>query len=239
MAGVGRAEDRALIAVWADQVHLAGKVEVTSDAALLPAAGTPEGWGVALIAGTGSMAFARAPDGRTARGGGWGYLLGDEGSGYTLVLAGLQAVMRAADDRGPATSLRDRFLDKLGLREPAELVGAIYQGGRDRPALAALAPVVLEAAAKGDTVANSLVDQAAGELAQTLAAAARKLGLDQGVVPVALAGGLLLASPEYRERVLRAVAALGLQAGPVTLVHEPAQGALRLAMHNINKPDPV
>ena len=86
-------------------VRLARHVEVTNDAAILLAAGTPDGWGVALVSGTGSIAFGRAPDGRTARGGGWGYLLGDEGSAYALVLAGLQAVARAADGRGEPTCL--------------------------------------------------------------------------------------------------------------------------------------
>src|SRR5262249_20264598 len=105
-----------------------------------------------------------------------------------------------------------------------------YRGGWDRTALAALAPVIFEAAAEGDGVAIGLVEQAARDLAQTIAAAARKLELDRSTVPVALAGGMLLASAEYRERVLRAVAALGIEAEPVALVQEPAEGALRLAL---------
>src|SRR5207302_776208 len=104
------------------------------DAALLLAAGTPEGWGVAVVAGTGSMAFARAADGRTARAGGWGPLLGDEGSGYAIALAGLRAAARSADGRAQVTPLTDRLLAAYGLTRPQELIGAVYRGGgRGRP----------------------------------------------------------------------------------------------------------
>ena len=117
-------------------MHLAHKIEVTTDAAILLAAGTPEGWGLALVAGTGSIAYGRMADGRRARAGGWGHLLGDEGSAYALVLAGLRAVARAADGRGPATVLTERFLAEMSLSRPQELVPAIYRGGADRAALA-------------------------------------------------------------------------------------------------------
>jgi N-acetylmuramic acid 6-phosphate etherase len=230
LAGAGRPEDQAVIRSWAERVGLARAALVTSDTALLLAAGTPDGWGVALVAGTGSMALARTAAGATARAGGWGYLLGDESSGYALALAGLQAVVRADDGRGAATRLTECLLQELGLVRPADLVRAVYQDGRDRAALAALAPAVLRAADEGDAVAEGIVNGAAGELAETAVAAARKLGLGRQTVPLALAGGLLLGSSKYRQRVLEALAARGLHAGPVALVREPAEGALRLAL---------
>jgi N-acetylmuramic acid 6-phosphate etherase len=229
LAGVGRAEDQAVVRSWAERTELAQAVEVTADAPLLLAAGTPGGWGLALVAGTGSMAYAQSPGGVTARAGGWGYLLGDEGSGYALTMAGLRAVVRAADGRGPTTCLTERFLDTLRLAQPSDLVGAVYRGGRDRAALAALAPVVLQCADDGDSVASAVVQEGAGELAGTAAAAARRLGLGREPVPLALAGGLLLATASYRQRVLDALAAHGLRCAPLALVHEPAEGALRLA----------
>jgi N-acetylmuramic acid 6-phosphate etherase len=230
LAGAGRPEDQAVIQDWAARVKLAAVVEVTGDAPLLLAAGTPHGWGVALVAGTGSMAFARDHEGRTARAGGWGYLLGDEGSGYALVVAALQAVARAVDGRGPATELRGRLLARLGLTHPNELIGAVYRSGLDRTDLAALAPLVFEAADAGDETAAGIVSQGAGQLAATVVAAARQLHLERLPLPVALAGGVLLASPSYRERVLTALNSDGLRAEPVTLVHEPAEGAVQLAL---------
>jgi N-acetylmuramic acid 6-phosphate etherase len=230
LAGAGRPEDQAIIKDWAARVHLAAAVEVTGDTPLLLAAGTPDGWGAALVAGTGSMVFVRDRDGRTARAGGWGYLLGDEGSGYALVVAALQAVAQAADGRSPATALTGRFLARLGLSQPQELIGAVYRGGLDRTALAALAPVVFEAADAGDTTAVGIVAHGAEQLAATVVAATRQLSLERAPLPLALAGGVLLASPSYREKILTALDARGVRAEPVALVSEPAEGAVRLAL---------
>ena len=231
LAGAGRPGDQGVIRAWAERVRLASKVDVTNDAALLLAAGTPEGWGLAVIAGTGSIAYARAADGRTSRAGGWGYLLGDEGSAYDLALNGLRAVARAADEQIPPTSLTEIFLGKLNLQAPAELIPAIYQGNWDRAALASLAPLVLDAAEAGDEVALSVVEQATPWLAHAAVAAARRLGLDEQAVPVALAGGVLLASAVYRQKLIHYIELFEVQPDPVQCVPEPALGGIRLAVN--------
>jgi N-acetylmuramic acid 6-phosphate etherase len=229
LAGAGRPEDQKVVLDWARAVSLAKAVEVTTDAAILLAAGTPEGWGVALVAGTGSISYGRTADGRTARAGGWGYLMGDEGSAYALVLAALQAVARAADGRGAATALTGRFLAELGLSQAQELVPAVYRGGRDRSALASWARLVLEVADSGDGIALQILQEGARELAQATAVVARKLGFDRGAIPLALAGGVLLASASYRQRIISSLESLEIQPNPITAVREPAEGALRLA----------
>ncbi len=229
LAGAGREEDRRLVRDWAGRVGLAGRVDVRSDAALLLAAGTLDGWGLAVVAGTGSIAFGQAPDGGTARAGGWGYLLGDEGSGSALALAALRAAVRAGDGRGPPTALLPRFLERLGLAQAQDLVGCLYGGGWDRAALAALAPLVLATAEVGDGVAGGLVDDAARELAVAAAAVVRRLALDPAGVPVALAGGLLVGSDGYRQRLLGSLKEMGVVPGAVALVAEPARGAVRVA----------
>jgi N-acetylmuramic acid 6-phosphate etherase len=234
LAGAGRPEEQAVIRDWAERIHLAQKIQVISDAAILLAAGTPDGWGLVLIAGTGSIALGRSEDGRSGRAGGWGCLLGDEGSGYALALAGLQAVARAADGRGPATSLTERFLKRFSLIKPQELIPAVYGGTCDRAGLAALAPLVIEAV-DGDLVAAEIVENGASELARAAAAVARQLGW-AGPVPIVLAGGLLLGSERYRQRVLDKLEPLGVVAGAVSLVEEPAQGAIRLALSKSGRP---
>ena len=236
LAGADRATEKVILLDWAHRTRLAKQVEVTNDAALLLAAGTPEGWGVALVAGTGSIAFGRDSTGKIARAGGWGYLLGDEGGGYALTSAGLQAVARAADGRGPETLLTAAFLEKLGLKQPSELIQAIYQGGRDRASLAALAPVVLAAADADDSVARELVDSAAAQLSRMVEAVVSALGLKRAAVPLALAGGVLLANSSYRQSTLSLISAHGIQADPVTLVEEPAAGAVRLARATLSFP---
>jgi N-acetylmuramic acid 6-phosphate etherase len=228
LAGAGRPKDQELIREWAARVHLAAKVDVIEDTALLLAAGTPDGCGVAIVAGTGSMAFARGTDGRTARAGGWGPLLGDEGSAYALAIAGLRAATRSADGRAPATMLTDRLLRACGLSRPEDLVGIVYQGG-DRPTLAALAPAIIETADDGDSTANGIVIAGAGELAAAAAAAARQVGLTSPL-PIAMAGGLLASCPTYRTRFLESLANRGIMADPIAIVTEPAEGAVRLAL---------
>lgn len=162
------------------------------------------------------------------RAGGWGYLLGDEGSGYAIVMHALRLVTEVADGRRGPTVLTDLLLRKLQLEHPSGLVPMIYRGGLDRAALAALAPVVFDAAQQRDEGARLVVAQEARELARTVAAVMRRLGVDQP--PVALAGGLLQANTAYRNLLLTELSALGTVPGPVSVVTEPADGALRLAM---------
>jgi N-acetylmuramic acid 6-phosphate etherase len=226
LAGAGRSAEQRLVRDWAEQRLGTSAVEVVEDAVLPLAAGTPEGWGLAVIAGTGSMAFAQNAAGQTARSGGWGWLLGDEGSGYALVQAALRAVLRAADGRAPATLLTERLLAACGLTQPEELVEYVYHRA-DRATLAALAPVVLECASR-DAVADRLVQEGAAELAAVAATAAARVALP-AAVPLALAGGLFLGSRLYRDRFLHALAERGYQAHPLTRVAEPALGALRRA----------
>jgi N-acetylglucosamine kinase-like BadF-type ATPase len=236
LAGAGRPEDQEPIRRWAIQRNLAARVEVCADAPLLLAAGTPDGWGLAIVAGTGSMAFARSPDGRTSRAGGWGYLLGDEGSGYALGLAALQAVARMADGRGRETILSASLLDNLQLKRADELIAAIYRDAIGPPAIAALAPLVIEAADADDSVASGIVQHGANHLASAAAIAAGHLGLPRRC-PLALAGGLLLASASYRDRVLKSLEVVqGILPEPITLVPEPAEGAVRLALSHAFEP---
>jgi N-acetylglucosamine kinase-like BadF-type ATPase len=112
--------------------------------------------------------------------------------------------------------------------QPQGLIAAVYRGGRDRADLAALAPLVVEAA-QDDAVAARVVEEGAQELARAGAAVAGQLGWD-GPVPLALAGGLLLGSAGYRERVLGGLRSLGVQPGAVARVEEPARGALQVAL---------
>lgn len=228
LAGADRPDDQAMIREWAERVRLADRVEITNDAAILLAAGTPAGCGLVLIAGTGSIAFGRGSDGRRERAGGWGHLLGDEGSAYAIAMSALGAVARAADGRGPATRLTERFLAHFGLRQPQELIPVVYRSGRRREDFAALAPLVVEMA-ETDAVAAQIVEAEAQELALAGQAVTDRLGWS-GPIPVALSGGLLLGSEDYRRRVLAALRSLDVRPEPVQLVEEPAQGAVRLAL---------
>jgi len=229
LAGSDREEVREPILRWADKRRLARRFHLEHDALPVLAAGSDETWGVAVISGTGSFAFGRNRQGQTARAGGWGFLLGDEGSGYAIARAGLRAAFRASDGRGPATRLLDDLLARLQGSQPTDIVPAVYRFATDPAAVAALAPWVFEAAAASDAVAQSIVAGAGGDLGGLVATVARRLGFDDEAFPLAMAGGVLLGHPPLADALLANLANQGLRASPVVAVHHPAAGALRLA----------
>lgn len=229
LAGIDLNEGVDLIRNWANRVELAEKISIANDATLLFAAGTPEGWGLAVIAGTGSIAFTLDRAGKDTRTGGWGYLMGDEGSAFRVGLLGIRAACRAADHIGPPTRLLSALLGKLGSNDPRDFIPAVYRGMWDKVAIAGLAPIVMELAIDGDEKANEIFESESMELARTAAGAVFNSGLQPEGVPVALTGGLVLRNELFRERFLSNLCLRGVIPGPVGLVEDPAVGAIVLA----------
>lgn len=224
LAGVDRPEDGER---FSPEVRaLAEIVRITNDAELALGA-LPRMAGVALIAGTGSIALGRDTRGVAARVGGWGHVLGDEGSGYAIGQQALQAAARAADGRGPPTTLLERILAYWRLQASVDLIERAYQPF-DKTAIAALAPLVLMCAREGDGPARGIVTHAVEELALAAITVTGALDFPAGRVPLALGGGLLLRAASLRARVLRGIART--RAMDAVLVKEPAlSGARALA----------
>lgn len=235
LAGVGRPKDREVFRQWGAARYPKIPLIVDNDSRLVLAAGTPEGWGIALIGGTGSIAYGRSPSGKIARAGGWGYIFGDEGSGYALGVAALRAIAQAADGRAPPTLLMDAVLAHWSLEDPQALIPRVYQGVEDaapsrewRLEIAALAVLVKHAADAGDPVAQRIVREAGRSLALLIAAVAHNLKLPPPF-PCAFAGSVVVKGPVVYNALLSSAEMLGLRLNPVTLVPDPAHGALRLA----------
>ena len=227
MAGVDRSEEKELIEGLLRRLGLRKNLRIVNDALIALVAGAPEGMGIVVSAGTGSIAYGVDPSGETARSGGWGYLLGDEGSAFWLGHAPVRQGVRAVDGRGPATSLFERISQKLDLDVPDGLVKWFYDQELSRDRVAKLASVVQEAADDGDVAANSLLDQAAQHLARAARAVDRKLTFTESY-PLVLAGGAFRACPSLFERVENN---LDLpKAEVVRLEKEPATGAVTLAL---------
>lgn len=228
LAGAGREVEQILIKSWGARQDIAPRIEVVSDSSLLLAM-LPEQWGIAVIAGTGSAVWGRSRDGRSARVGGWGSLLGDEGSGYQIALAGLRAVLRQHDGRDPATAISPMLLHAMKLTSAEALIPAVQGGEWDRPRLAQLVTVVLRARTEGDTVAATIIDSAVSDLSEQMATMARVLDLPHATTPIALSGGLLLKEPAYRNLVHAKLRNLGFREETILEVAEPALGALNIA----------
>jgi N-acetylglucosamine kinase-like BadF-type ATPase len=229
LAGAGRAQEQERIANWATESGIAARVQVIGDAEPILAAASPDNVGVALIAGTGSFAWGRNAAGKTARSGGWGYLIGDEGSGYAIALAGLQAATQAADNRAAATQLLAAFMEKLGANSPPELVGKVYAADMTRDRLAELASIVFELRSTDERAAR-MVEGAAQELATMAAAVANELHLPGGSYVLAASGGVLLNQPDYLDLVVNALATRSTVCPKRSLlVPHPVAGAVVLA----------
>ncbi|HNT76076.1 MAG TPA: BadF/BadG/BcrA/BcrD ATPase family protein [Anaerolineae bacterium] len=228
MAGSGRPDDQAIIRAWADARYPGTPVAIVHDGQLALAAGTPEGWGVAVLCGTGSLVYGEDRAHGAARAGGWGYLLGDEGSGYAIGLAALRAVARAADGRGPQTSLTQAILQHWRLQQPQDLIAHVYAPAMQRADIAGLAEIVLAVAALDDGVARQILEDAAQELALAARAVVKQL-LWAGPIPCALAGSVLVKGQFVNAAFQKAAALLQVALDPITPVSEPAWGAIRLA----------
>ena len=189
-AGAGN-EDIARALREALQSRLPGvAVDVTIDARIALRAAIPAGDGMALIAGTGSIAYASA-GGSYVRCGGYGHALGDEGSAYAIGAAALRTALRSYDGRAP----RDAFVEAIevafGACGARELLERPRASGHPVAAIAALAVRVLELANDGDRTATKIVQSAALDLFELIKALAKTTGLAGSDFPLAFAGGLL------------------------------------------------
>lgn len=227
MAGGGRREVAERLEERLRARRLARRVQVTTDAEVALSDAFPRDRGVLLIAGTGSIALMRESTGAVRRVGGWGPVLGDEGSAYTLARRGLAAALRGAEGRGPRTRLSESLLSVAGVDGPPALVSWVAEAGR--AGVAALASRVVAGAEEGDPVARRLVGHAVSELVAHVEALAPADGpLDGPLPPVALAGGLL-----EEDRPLRASVGEALRHRGYPVLDRrvrPVRGAVRGAL---------
>ena len=232
VAGVGREAQRIALQQELERLEVADAVVVISDAEAAMEDAFVEGPGILLIAGTGSIAWGRSPAGVMQRCGGWGPVIGDEGSGAWLGRKALQVIAAAHDGREPETALTGAILTALELDDVSAI---ITWAATATPAdMATLAPAVLSAAEVGDLRANTIVTMAVEELALHVRALARTLFVDErAAIPVALHGGLLGKGRPMRKRLEHRLKTLV----PGSIVRhqtvDAARGAVQMALRTI------
>jgi glucosamine kinase len=229
VAGVGRPSEARALSVVLDDLEIADEVIVQGDGEIALTDAFGDGAGIILISGTGSIAYGRGPSRTLARCGGWGPSIGDEGSGAWIGRKALGVVAAASDGREPATALTGAVLTAAQVNEPADLIPwAIAATPKE---LAALAPVVFNAASAGDIRASALVGLAVEELVLHVRALAIKLfGDDRAAAPVAFSGGLLHKGSFLRKKLEQRLksAVPGAQVRAVEII--AARGAVREAL---------
>ncbi len=216
-AGAEVPSGRAMLARVLGSALPESRISVVHDSRLvLAAAGFDTG--LALIAGTGSVAYGRDGEGREARAGGWGWLLGDEGSGTWIVREAARELMRRRDAAEPAGAMGEALMEASGTRSLDAFQGALYR--KSEPGQwAALAGAVFESA-EADKAAAKIVERAGMELGDLVDQVRKATGIDG---PLVLAGGLILNQPRLEAAVR------GRFPDAIRLEAEPVEGALRLA----------
>jgi len=228
LAGSSLPDVQSFIKNWADRRGLAKQVDVVHDADPVLAVAAPEGRGIALIVGTGSVAIGADGSGERSVTGGWGHWFGDTGSGFDLGRRALAAVADAVDGVGPETCLVSEILRRLRTENPREILQKLGMAADVRREIASLAPTLLHAASDGDEVALAIVQDAADATALLVHATAKKLDLDPAT-PLAVAGGIVCSNTLYRETLLESIRKLGESPTSIVIVDQPVEGCLLMA----------
>jgi N-acetylglucosamine kinase len=236
IAGADRPADEAVLRGILRRIGFRDRVVVTNDARIAFVAGSPERVGLALVCGTGSIAWGRNRQGEIARSGGWGWHVGDEGSGFWIGERAIRGVLRAVDGRGPATSLDRALSEHFEIARPEQILYAIYDREFPRTRVAKFAPRVEEAALAGDGVAQGILSDAARELVLAATSVRDRLRLEDGPYDVVLSGGTFVAVPGLATQVGRSLETP--HAKVAMLSEEPATGAVRLALEALHAPPP-
>jgi N-acetylglucosamine kinase-like BadF-type ATPase len=230
IAGVDRPDDSATVAAIMRRIGYKARILVVNDALVALEAGAPGQAGVVVISGTGSISYGRNDAGEAARSGGWGYVLGDEGSGYWIGRAAIRAVLREADKRGPETDLTAMLLEHYGVPQAQGLIHEVYNAQLKPAAIGALAKCVQRAFSRGDEVAIGILRAAANELEASALSVARRLDLIGEPFPFILAGGIFRAVPWLQEELVRRLPIAAPRSRVELLEREPAEGAVALAL---------
>jgi N-acetylglucosamine kinase-like BadF-type ATPase len=215
-----------------------GNFTVDNDARIALSGAIGFGAGIVVIAGTGSVAFGRNEEGEEARAGGWGPTIGDEGSGFAIAKAGLAAIMRAYDGRGPATAMTELMRREHNLA-PEDLPRFVYATTTHADDIARYGKLVIEAARAGDAVAQTILDEGGRELGLCALAVARRLRLTGHEFPIAYVGGIFNAGDAVLRPLLSVIAKEAPDARISAPKHTPVEGAAQMAIRAATNPRPT
>ena len=230
IAGVDRDDEARAVHAIVHGLSPHAAVLVVNDALIALVAGAYDAPGIVIIAGTGSITYGRNAEGAAARAGGWGHMVGDEGSGYWIGREAVAAVMRASDGRGPATRLTGEILTHFGVADVSRLPRIVYDREVPRVNVAALGPIVSRVAEFSDAVAVRILERAADELALAARSVTARLQMRDEAFTFYLAGGAFQVVPQLVDGLARRLVTVASRSQVQRLTREPAMGAVWLAL---------
>ncbi|GBE91804.1 N-acetylglucosamine kinase [Nostoc cycadae] len=244
LAGIGRSGDIEVVKNMVQELQNSQFLPITwdlqpanivicHDALIALVGGVGHDVGIVVAAGTGSITFGRNQQGETKRVGGWGYILGDEGSAYKIAVAGMQAALKSYDGREIQTSLVQDFKQHLGFQSIEELIEVIYRRGWGVKEIASLAPIVDLAAASGDKLANSVIDDAVKELVKATSTVINTIFSPDSAFEIVTTGSVWQGKSQIHERFTTAIVNQFPHVKVMFPRYEPAYGAGLLALQSL------
>ena len=230
IAGVDRADEMQIVRAIMRRIGHKSRVLVVNDALIALVAGARDDPGIVIVAGTGSIVYGRSGAGEAARAGGWGHMIGDEGSGYWIGREALAAVMRGADGRGPETALTDEILGHFGVADVSRLPRIVYDREMPRMSVAELGPIVQAVASSGDAVALRILERAAEELVLAARSVTSRLEMRGDAFTFFLSGGVFRVVPWLADELAHRLVEVAPRSLVQVLRQEPAVGAVWLAL---------
>lgn len=232
VAGAGREGVAAAVRKIVGE-FISAEIEVVGDMPIALEAAFGGGSGVVVIGGTGSVAYGRNAQGRTARAGGWGFAISDEGSAHWIGRVAVSEVMRAMDREEQAAPHSSRLFREIAAAWNLKSLEELVRKANSHPDFAALFPAIVAAAQGGDPVAENVLAHAGRELAGLADIVSRRLFAENGatstIVPLAVAGGVFRHSQKVRESFCGEIQKTSVPLELSLQIVEPVMGALRMA----------
>ena len=230
LAGVDRDDEVRTVQGIMRGIGHDSRVLIVNDALVALVAGAQDAPGIVIIAGTGSIVYGRNAGGDAARAGGWGHIIGDEGSGYWIGREALASVVRAADGRGPETRLTGEILEHFAIEDVSRLPRIVYDREIPRQSVAATGSIVQRDAEQGDAVATRILERSAEELVLAARSVASRLEMRGDAFTFHLAGGIFSVVPWLVDELTRRLVEVAPRCQVRRLLEEPAVGAVWLAL---------
>lgn len=218
-----------------EEIKFCEMITVVHDSVIALYGATGGAPGLIVEAGTGSFAAGLNKRGEIKRVGGWGHIIGDEGSAYEIGRQALKAFLRSYDGREMKTLLTEKIMKMLKLGVEEDLVQRVYAEKMSISEMAAIAPLVAEAADEGDAVAKRILTEAGRELASQAIAIAKALGMENEDVEVYMTGGVFKAGSHVFKPFEEDMKKIMPKARLASPKFEPAMGAVFLALRELSE----